>query len=76
MVEIKVLSFCRLDLVDHHIMLAKLDHYEICGVSNYLSNCNQYVLINGYDSDVAAINCGISQGSVLGPLHFYCNKQP
>ena len=35
-----------LDTVDHQIMLAKLNHYEICGVSNdwfksYLSNRNQ-----------------------------------
>ena len=49
-----------------------MNHYGICGVSNdwfksYLSNCNQYVSINGYESGLAAINCGVSQGSVLGP---------
>ena len=60
------------DTVDHQ-MLAKLNHYGICGVSNdwfkpYLSNCNQYVSINGYESGFAALNCGIPQGSVLGPL--------
>ena len=63
------------DTVDHQILLAKLNHYGICGVSNdwfksYLSNRNQYVLINGYESGLAAINCGIPQGSVLGPLLF------
>ena len=40
------------DTGDHQILLAKLDHYGICGVSNdsfksYLSNCNQYVSKNG-----------------------------
>ena len=61
------------DTVDHQILLAKLNHYGIRGVSNdwfksYLSNCNQYVSINGYESGLAAINCGVHQGSVLGPL--------
>ena len=63
------------DTVDHQILLAKLNHYGICGVSNgwfksYLSNPHQYVSINGYISGLAAINCGVPQGSVLGPLLF------
>ena len=57
------------------ILLAKLNHYGIRGVSNdwlksYLSNCHQYVSINGYESGLAAINCGVPQGSVLEPLLF------
>ena len=52
------------DAVDHQILLAKLNHYRICGVSNdwfksYLFNHNQYVSINGYDSGFAAVNCGV-----------------
>ena len=51
------------DTADHQILLAKLNHYGICGVLNdcksYLSNCNQYVSINGYESGLAALNCGI-----------------
>ena len=63
------------DTVDHQILLTKLNHYGIRGVSNdwfisYLSNCNQYVSINGYESGLAALNCGIPQGSVLEPLLF------
>ena len=63
------------DTVDHQILLAKLNHYGIRGVSNdwfksYLSNRSQYVSINGYESGLAAINCGVPQGSVLEPLLF------
>ena len=41
------------DTVDHQILLAKLNHYGIRGVSNdwfksYLSNRSHYVSINGY----------------------------
>ena len=58
------------DTVDHQILLAKLNHYGICGVSNgwcksHLSNHNHFVSTSSYDSEVAAINCGIPQGSAL-----------
>ena len=63
------------DTVDHEILLAKSNHYEIGGVSNdwfksYLSNRSQYVSINGYESGLAAIKCGVPKESVLGPLLF------
>ena len=52
-----------------------MNHYGICGVSNdwfqsFLSNRNQYVSINGSESGLAAINCGVPQGSVLESLLF------
>ena len=52
------------DTVDHQILLAKLNHYGIRGVSNdwfksYLSNHHQYLYINGYESGLAAINCSV-----------------
>ena len=63
------------DTVDHQIPLAKLNHYGIRRVSNdwfksSLSNRNQYVSINGYQSGLAALNCGVSHISVLGPSLF------
>ena len=62
------------DTVDHQILLTKLNHYGIRGVSNdwfksYLFNRNQYASINGFKSGLAAINCGVPQRSVL-PLLF------
>ena len=61
--------------LDHQILLVKLNHHGIRGVSNewfksYLSNLNQYVSINAYESSLAVINCGVPQGSVVGALLF------
>ena len=61
-----------LDTVDYEILLAKLNHYGVRGVLNdsfksYLSDCQQYIYVNGYDSGLTNINCGVPQGSVLGP---------
>ena len=58
------------DTVDHQILLAKLNHYGIRGVSNdwfksYLPNRNQNVSVIGYESSFVVINCGVPQGSVL-----------
>ena len=53
------------DTVDHQILLAKVNRFGIRGATNdwlksYLSNCNHYVSISGYESGLAAINCGVS----------------
>ena len=57
------------------MLLAKLNYYGVRGVSNdwfesYLSNRNQYVSMNGFDSGLTTISCGVPQGFVLGPPLF------
>ena len=63
------------DTVNHDILVGKLSHYGIRGISNkwfssYLSNRSQYVSIRGFDSVVEGTPHGVPQGSVLGPLLF------
>ena len=63
------------DTVDHNILLQKLHKYGICGVEllwfeDYLSNRMQYVTYNNHKSSREKINCGVPQGSILGPILF------
>jgi retron-type reverse transcriptase len=63
------------DTLDHSVLLKKLSHYGIRGLSNdwianYLSNRQQCVLFNNQLSLYRSISCGIPQGSILSPLLF------
>ena len=63
------------DTVDHKILLNKLWSYGIRGNANawlksFLINRKQFVSINGFTSESKLIECGVPQGSTLGPLLF------
>ena len=72
------------DTVEHDILLKKLEHYGIRGITNkwfktYIKNRCQHDTIQGKKSKNANILHGVPQGSVLGPLLFliyinYLNK--
>ena len=63
------------DLVDHQSLLKKLQSYKcdnscLSWFRLYLFNRTQLVAINNELSDSLAVNCGVRQGSILGPLLF------
>ena len=64
------------DSVNHDLLLHKLkSHYNIDGIllkflTNYLKGRTQRVVLGSESSSTMAVNSGVPQGSILGPLLF------
>ena len=61
------------DTVIHKMLINKIQHHGFRGVVKNLldisfENWHQYVSLNNTQSSTKPINCGVPQGSVLGPL--------
>ena len=59
------------DTVSYEILLEKLDHYDIRGISNdwfrcYLSDRSQFASLNSFNTDYKTIKYGVRQGLVIG----------
>ena len=63
------------DCVDHGVLLQKLRFMGVKSVDwfgSYLSGRRQCVTVDGVVSEFLDVNCGVPQGSILGPILFLC----
>ena len=64
------------DCVDHIILIHRLnasfgiDENALDWIVSYIAGRKQYVRYNGQTSHTSVVECGVPQGSVLGPLYF------
>ena len=64
------------DCINQQNLPYELNLYGFRGIANqwftsYLQNSNQFVSVNGAESDLTSITHGVPQGSILGPILFH-----
>ena len=68
------------DMVEHPILLKKLDNYGVRGPSfkwlkSYLTNRKQFVSLNGSESSTLAMEYGVPLSLILGIKSCFCYPQ-
>jgi len=77
--DVIILDFSRaFDTVPHSKLLYKLEHYGVRGpilawLTSFLTERTMRVVLEGESSDEVAVESGVPQGTVLGPLLFLCH---
>jgi len=77
--DVIILDFSKaFDTVPHSKLLHKLEHYGVRGpilswLTSFLTERTMRVVLEGEASDDVAVESGVPQGTVLGPLLFLCH---
>ena len=77
--DVEILDFSKaLDTVPHENLLLKLSKYGITGninklIQSFLVLRKQQVIVEGESSMTCSVDSDVPQGSVLGPLLFFCH---
>ena len=78
-VDVAILDFSKaFDTVPHKKLLHKLEKYGILGpihtwLANFLTNRTMRVVLEGESTSEVAVESGVPQGTVLGPILFLCH---